>query len=58
MSEHETEPTAEGVDVFVHLPLPMYRRLRLAAEAERSTLAQVVRAAVEQYLCAPKGGGA
>ncbi len=50
MSEHETEPTAEGVDVFVHLPLPMYRRLRLTAEAERHTLAQVVRATLDRYL--------
>jgi len=50
MSEQETEPTAEGVDVFVHLPLPLYRRLRVAAEAERRTLAQVVRVALDHYL--------
>lgn len=50
MDEDDAEAAVAGVSVFVHVPLPMYRRLWRAAEAERCTMAQVVRTALEVYL--------
>jgi hypothetical protein len=61
MSGHESHAApddGDGVDVFVHLPGPLYDRLRRAANREERTLAQVTRTALDRYLpaAAERGG--
>ena len=53
MGGREPAPAPEAgasVPVFVDLPLPLFERLRLAAVAERRTLAQLMRTALDDYL--------
>ncbi len=45
-----------GVDVFVHLPIPLYDRLRTTSVSEGKTLAHVTRTALDQYLPAAVTG--
>lgn len=62
MSEQEARAVAAGADagadVFVHLPGPLYDRLRHAAHREERTLAQVTRTALDRYLPAAAERGA
>jgi hypothetical protein len=40
----------DGVQLFVHLPLPLYARLRLVAVRDGVTLAQATRATLDRHL--------